>query len=98
MNDINDFVDRLIEEKGVADMDLAVLAEFKKDLRERVNERINAAIVEHMPSHLLPEFETMLDDNVEPAVMQAYIQKHILNLPEVLAAALLDFKNAYLGQ
>lgn len=94
---LQQFVDRLVEEKGFADETPEVLAQIKEDLLSRVEDRINAVILENMPSHLMEEFEKKLDQESTEQVM-AFCSENIPNINEVIAAELLNFRTTYLAR
>lgn len=96
-NTLETFVDRLIEEKGLDFVDAEVLVQMKGDLMDRVESRVNASILEYMPPEALPQFEELLDADVSDEEMQAFCAKQIPNMEEVLASALLEFRQTYLS-
>lgn len=95
MQPIDQFVEKLIQEKGIKETDQQILAEIKKDLTKRVEDRIKAVIVKNLPESKLSEFESKLD--APDAEMQEFIAKAIPNLKEVIALELLRFRNTYLN-
>lgn len=92
---INQFVDKLVDEKGLNKLEHEILAEVKHDLHERVDDRLNAVILEHMPEDKLEEFENKLDSATDEDV-QGFIKEAIPDLEEVLAAELVAFRATYL--
>ena len=52
---LESFIDRLLEEKGLQNMEPAVLAEMKNDLLERVAERLNAEMIAALPQDKIAE-------------------------------------------
>ncbi|OHA01526.1 MAG: hypothetical protein A3H71_03265 [Candidatus Sungbacteria bacterium RIFCSPLOWO2_02_FULL_48_13b] len=90
------YVGRLLEEKGIKDVGDEVLEQLKKDLRDRVEDRINAATLEHMPPQNLEEFESLLDSG-DDNKLQAFIREHVADLDQVIAGALVQFRNVYLN-
>ncbi|MGH7141463.1 MAG: DUF5663 domain-containing protein [Minisyncoccia bacterium] len=90
------FIDKLVEEKGLANLEPDVLAEIKTDLGARVEDRINAALLEAMPKDKLDAFEKLLDSG-SPEEAQAFCREHIPNIDEVAAETLLDFRRTYLN-
>src|SRR3989338_1547769 len=67
---LEQYVDRLIEEKGLPVMDAEELAQINSDLSDRLEDRFNASILEHMPSHKLEEFEKILDTGSAEEIQQ----------------------------
>ena len=93
---LEQFIDHLIEEKGFSGVDSSVLKEIKNDLNDQLEDHINAAILEHMPSDKLPQFEAKLDSGSAEEI-QTFCKKAIPNLDEVTAGVLLKFRQTYLG-
>ena len=93
---IESFVGKLIEEKGFSGLDNEVMNQIKIDLMERVEDRINAAILENMPKDKLEEFDSLLD-SADSREIQMFCQNNIANLDEIIAQTLVDFRNIYLN-
>lgn len=93
---INIFIDRLIEEKNFKNIGPEVLEQIKEDLLDRVEDKINATVLEHMPKENLEEFNRLLD-SANPADIQQFCQNNISNLDEIIAKELLNFRNIYLN-
>ena len=93
---IEAFVGKLIEEKKFENVDADVLAQIKSDLAERVEDRINATILENMPKEKLEDFSALLDGASDEAI-QAFCHKNIDDLDEKIAAALVSFRDIYLN-
>lgn len=93
---IDQFVERLVEEKGFSNLETDVLEQIKKDLKGRVEDRINASILEHLPPSQLEEFEKLLD-NASQQEIQAFCERHIPDLPAIIANAFMGFRQLYLN-
>lgn len=93
---LQSFVDRLTEEKGLSNLDREVLAQIKTDLLSRVEDRINASIVEHMPAEQVEFFEKLVERG-EKTEIHAFCERHIPGLDEMIAKELIAFRNTYLG-
>ena len=93
---LEQFVSRLVEEKGFPELEPEVLQQIKADLGERAENRIHAAILEHMPEGRLEEFEKKLDmGNAEE--VQTFCRENVPDFDEVVAGALMDFRRVYLS-
>jgi len=92
---LENFVSRLVEEKGLENLDPEVLEQVKSDLTERVDDRINALILSKVPPEKLKEFEELVNAGDEKKI-QAFCQANILDLDQALAAELLAFRNSYI--
>ncbi len=88
---------KLVEEAGMnKDLEEDVFDQLKKDLKDRLQNRINAVILSQVPEHKLEEFEKLLDSGDEKA-MQAFCSQNIPNLAELIAAEFLSFRNRYIA-
>jgi flagellar motor switch protein FliG len=90
------FVDRLLEEKGTDGLDPEVVDQMRKDLLERVSERVDVAVLELLPIEKLPELNTLLDTGTDKEVSDFYMA-NIPNFPDELAKALFSFRSLYLS-
>ncbi len=93
---LDQFVDRLLQEKKLADSDPEVMAQLHEDLASRVESHINAAILSQMPPEHLEEFTNVLDVGDGDKIWE-FCKKHVSDVDSVVAQALLDFRNNYLG-
>ena len=95
VNGLDDFVDKLIEEKGLENLDDEVLKQIKNDLTSRIEDRINAAILAALPSEKLEDFEKILElGNTEE--IQLFCSKNILDPDQLVASELISFRQTYL--
>ena len=92
---LEEFIDKLVEEKGLLGLDGDVLNQVKEDLLDRLEDRINAAILENMPEGKMKEFDALLDGANEKEI-QEFCSDNIENLDDVIAEALIRFREAYL--
>lgn len=94
---LDDVVGKLLVESGIAEtVDEDVLQEIGNDLKHRLETRINAMIVEHLPPDQLEAFTALTVGNAPDPEVQAFVQAHIPNLPELVAGTILAFKHEYL--
>ena len=90
------FIDRLIEERGFADVDATVAADLKHDLLAQLEARINAAVLERLPPSRLAEFEGLLATEDAGAVRN-FCKENVPDLDALVAGVLERFRKAYLG-
>lgn len=96
ITDLGSFTDRLMSEKGLEGLDTEVQAEVHADLLSRIEDRINASLLAHLPSEKADEFSKLLDDGDEKSV-QEFISASIPNANKVVAEALMAFRQTYLN-
>lgn len=92
---LDDFVDRLMEEKGLTTLDEETTAEFRLDLRKRIEEYLNVFIVEALPPQELSSFERLLDTGDDKAT-QDFLHKHIVDMDQLVAKSLMKFRATFL--
>lgn len=92
------FVDKLIEEKGLSSMADDVLTQMKADLLSRVEDRVNAEMLEALPSEKVEAFEELLNQESSTGDdVSSYLKENIPQFDEVLANALMGFRHTYLN-
>lgn len=96
MPPLNEFIDRLIEEKGLQDLELDVLDELKADLTSRLEDQLNATIIANLPPNKLEEFENIITGGSDEE-NQVFIKTHVPDLEAILAKQMVDFRLTYIG-
>jgi hypothetical protein len=93
------FVDRLLAEKGlVGSMEEEILDQMKQDLESRVEDRINAEMLAALPADRVEDFEALVNkDASNPDEIHSYLKEHVPGFDEVIANALMSFRNTYLN-
>ena len=91
------FIDRLVVEAEMdKDLEESTVVGLKKDLKERLENRIKAMTISQIPEDKLSDFEKVLDSG-EAEATQKFCNDNIANFPELLAAELLNFRNRYIA-
>jgi len=96
MNDLEQFIEQLIKDKGFEDKDPEVLLQIKSDLTGRLEDRIDAMVINSMNESDLPLFEKVLESGNKEEI-EKFTTEHIPDLTERIANELLNFRNIYLG-
>jgi hypothetical protein len=96
--DLVSFVDRVIEEKNFPkDLEKEVLDQIREDLLSKVEDRVNALIINNLPEDKLEEFNKMLDSDISDEEMQGFLSANIPNLAQLIASELIVFEQTYLS-
>lgn len=97
---LEEYVKQLLKEKGLPDnLEPAVHEQLVKDLTLRLTNLINKRLVEAMNDEQLKQFETLMDSQPDnPEALQQYIEENVANKQQVTSAALLEFRQLYLGR
>lgn len=94
---IIEFIDKLVIEAEMdKDLDESTVVGLKKDLRERLENRIKAMILSEISVDKLDEFEKLIDSG-DAKSTQEFCSKNITNFPELLAGEFLNFRNRYIA-
>ena len=93
---IDTFVDRLVEEKGLNNLEDEVLSQIKNDLSGRLEDRINAAIVAAIPPENLDELQKTINESDEEKIKE-FCGNHIKGFDELIANELMSFRQTYLA-
>lgn len=93
---IRQFIDRLLEEKKMDNLDPEILEQAKQDLIEKAEDSIKAAILENLPANKMEEFVSLLESG-DISLTQSFVKESIPDLESVIAKTLLSFRHSYLG-
>jgi hypothetical protein len=89
------FVDKLIEQKGLDELDEEVRLQLRKDLLRRLENQINRTIVESLNESQLAQFEHLIDTNKIDKLGE-FLYKQGINVNGVVARVMADFHASYL--
>lgn len=100
MENVEAFVDQLIEEKGYSDLDDDVREELRNDMITRLLDQIDMAAINALPEEKAIELADKIDnedDFNDDKVMQ-FIQDSGVDLQQVALETMLQFRMLYLGE
>lgn len=92
---IESFINQLIIDKDIRDVNEEVMTQIKSDLYDRAEDVINSHILKNIPEDKLGEFGALLDSGSDDEI-QKFCSSTIPNLDAVVAGALLSFRDIYL--
>lgn len=96
--EIEYYLESLIEDAGLGDLDTDMKAETKQQIFERLDVFLASTIAEHIPDEHIDEFME-LNKNVENAQQaQEFMLKYLPDSQKILQQAFIDFRNIYLGK
>jgi hypothetical protein len=94
---VNKFIDQLVADANMGEgLEMEVFSELKKDLKKRLENRMNATILAHIPEYKLEEFEKLLDKGDSNAT-QDFCSQNIPDLASIIAAEFLSFRSRYIS-
>jgi len=89
-----DFVDKVIDAKQYTTLDEESRAYIRSQMVERVNEYINASLLNQLNDEQVSEFNDLLDTGT-PEQLQGYLSERIPDRVSVVTGALERFINDY---
>lgn len=93
---LESFIERLLEEKGLQNMEPAVLDEMKADLMDRVSDRLNAEMIAALPQEKIAELDELMEGG-NAAEVRSFLKTNVPDFDNVLARTLMAFRATYLG-
>lgn len=98
MQSVDEFIESLLEDKGITDIEPDVREELKAEMKTRLLDQINKAAVMQLSEEKAAELATLVDDpNFTNERMTEFMQNSGVNLAEVALETMLQFRNFYLS-
>ncbi len=95
--DLHTFIDKLVSEKREFEgLEPEIINQIKSDLLGRVEDRINAVIINNIPEDQISEFEKLTEEGTDEQI-HAFCEATIPDLAEQIATELIVFRQMYLG-
>lgn len=90
---LDTFIDQMIAEKGMQGVDQAIL---KEQLRTKLDEQIEQAIIRSLSDEKLLELDKLLDDEADDDTLEKFFEEAGENYGEVAEQTMQLFKEAFL--
>ncbi len=97
MDELDSFISNILDEKQLSGVTEDVRAQLVEDLKNRLLDQVNRALIDAMPDEKIDQFNELLDRNVGDEELQQFVTDSGVNIPAVTTAAMLHFRDAYLG-
>ena len=95
---IDEFIESILDEKGITDIEPDVRSELVEDMKKRLLDQINKAAIMKLSEEKAAELATLVDDpNFTNEKMAEFMQNSGVNLSEVTLETMLQFRSLYLG-
>lgn len=99
MENVEGFIDQLIDEKGYSDLDDDVRQELKTDMIQRLMDQIDQAAINALPEDKAIELADKLDDeSFDDEKVAEFMQNSGIDLQQVALETMLQFRMLYLGE
>lgn len=96
---IDDFIEQLLIDKGITDLEPEIKADLVNDMKTRLMDQINKAAVMQLSEEKAAELAEMVDSpDFTNEKLTQFMQDSGVNLAEVALDTMLQFRSSYLGQ
>lgn len=97
MQSVDDFIETLLNEKGITEVEPEIRAELKEDMKARLMDQINRAAIMKLSEEKATELAGMVDNpDFNDEKMAEFMKNSGVNLTEVALDTMLQFRNFYL--
>lgn len=98
MQSVDEFIESLLTDKGITDIEPDIKEELKTDMKKRLLDQINRAAVMQLSEEKADELAKLIEDpNFTNEEMTKFMQDSGVNLTEVTLDTMLKFRSFYLG-
>ena len=97
MQSVDDFIESLLNERGITEVEPDVRAELKEDMKKRLMDQINKSAIMQLSEEKAAELaEKINDPDFTNEKMTEFMQNSGVNLQEVVVDTMLRFRGFYL--
>ena len=98
MQEIDNFIDTILKEKGITGLEPDVESDLKAEMKERLLGQINKAAVMELSEEKAAELAELVDKpDFTNEKMTEFMQNSGVNLTNVVADTMIKFRSFYLG-
>ncbi|MDO4612306.1 MAG: DUF5663 domain-containing protein [Candidatus Saccharibacteria bacterium] len=98
MQSVDEFIESLLKDKGITDIDPEIKEELVADMKARLMDQINKAAIMQLSEEKADELARLVDDpNFTNEKMTEFMTNSGVNLTEVALDTMLKFRSFYLG-
>ncbi len=95
--DIRAYLKKLLDDAGQTDLTPELEEQMIQDLNTRLEDRLIMTAMENLPAEKQDELGKMAEDKASSKDIEEFVRMHVPNWEEVFSAALVDFRDTYLG-
>lgn len=96
MDQLDQFIKEIIDTKQLPGITEEAKAGLLEEMRERLLDMLNRALVEALPEDKLAGFSALLDEDASDEQVQNYIVENGVDVQKVTAQTMLAFRTLYL--
>lgn len=94
---ISKFISDIIDAKGYKTLDSDVRRQLEQDLKNRLIDQINRAVIGALPENKIDGFNDLLDRGASQQEVQQYIATSGVDTKKITLETMLRFRSLYLG-
>lgn len=94
---ISKFISDIIDAKGYKTLDSDVRQQLEQDLKNRLLDQIDRAVLEALPENKIDGFNDLLDRGASQQEVQQYIATSGVDTKKITLETMLRFRSLYLG-
>lgn len=94
---ISKFISDIIDAKGYKTLDSDVRRQLEQDLKNRLLDQIDRAVLEALPENKIDGFNDLLDRGASQQEVQQYIATSGVDTKKITLETMLRFRSLYLG-
>lgn len=98
-DELDRFINEILDEKQLSGVTPEVRVQLVADLKERLLDQINRALITALPDDKMTEFNTLLDDEtISDDAVTLFIAGSGVDVQKVTIQTMLRFSELYLGR
>lgn len=99
LDELDTFINGILDDKKLPGLDEEVRAQLVRDLRVRLLDQINRAVIEALPEDKLTELDAAMDnsDATDEQVQRLIVDSGV-DVKRITVETMLRFRDLYLGQ
>ena len=98
MQNIDDFIESILNDKGIKEVDPEIRNELKEDMKKRLLDQIDKAAVMQLSEEKAEELARLADDpEFTNEKLTEFMQNSGVNLAQVALDTMVKFRGFYLG-
>lgn len=94
---LSKFISDIIDAKGYKTLDSDVRRQLEEDLKNRLLDQIDRAVLGALPENKIDGFNDLLDRNASQQEIQQYITSSGVDTKKITLETMLRFRSLYLG-
>ena len=94
---LSKFISDIIDAKGYKTLDSEVRRQLEQDLKNRLLDQIDRAVLEALPENKIDGFNDLLDRGASQQEVQQYIATSGVDTKKITLETMLRFRSLYLG-